>query len=434
MDETLLAGLVLFGLFFFLLAIGVPISVGIGVSSFVAALVVVPLDIAIFTAAQKIFQGINSFTLLAIIFFMLSGNIMNNGGIAIRLINLAKLLVGRLPGSLAHTNVVGNMLFGSISGSAVASAAAIGTVMAPLQKKEGYNPSFSAAVNIASAPTGLLIPPTTAFIVFSLVSGGTSISALFIAGYLPGILMGLSIMVAAYIIAKKEKYPIADKPTLKQGLKVVLDALPSLSLIVVVIGGIVSGIFTATEGSAIAVLYSAILAAFYKQLKLRDIPIMLKDTIIMTGIVLFLVGTSSIMSWVMAYTGIPQAVTQLLLTVSENPIIILLLMNIILLIVGTFMDITPAILIFTPIFLPVALQIGMDPVHFGVMLVFNLCIGITTPPVGSALFIGSSVADVSIESVIKPLLKLYIPLIITLLLVTYLPWISLALPKLLGIM
>src|SRR5699024_4799799 len=213
-----------------------------------------------------------------------------------------------------------------------------------------------------------------------------------------------------------------------------LDALPSLSLIVVVIGGIVSGIFTATEGSAIAVLYSAILAAFYKQLKLRDIPIMLKDTIIMTGIVLFLVGTSSIMSWVMAYAGIPQAVTQFLLTVSENPIIILLLMNIILLIVGTFMDITPAILIFTPIFLPVALQIGMDPVHFGVMLVFNLCIGITTPPVGSALFIGSSVADVSIESVIKPLLKLYIPLIITLLLVTYLPWISLALPKLLGIM
>src|SRR5699024_6011719 len=286
-------------------------------------------------AAQKIFQGINSFTLLAIIFFMLSGNIMNNGGIAIRLINLAKLLVGRLPGSLAHTNVVGNMLFGSISGSAVASAAAIGTVMAPLQKKEGYNPSFSAAVHIASAPTGLLIPPTTAFIVFSLVSGGTSISALFIAGYLPGILMGLSIMVAAYIIAKKEKYPIADKPTFKQGLKVVLDALPSLSLIVVVIGGIVSGIFTATEGSAIAVLYSAILAAFYKQLKLRDIPIMLKDTIIMTGIVLFLVGTSSIMSWVMAYAGIPQAVTQLLLTVSENPIIILLLMNIILLIVGT---------------------------------------------------------------------------------------------------
>lgn len=434
MNETLLAAIVLFGVFFILLAIGVPIAVGIGVSSFIAALVVVPLDVAIFTAAQKVFQGINSFTLLAIIFFMLSGNIMNNGGIAIRLINLAKLLVGRLPGSLAHTNVVGNMLFGSISGSAVASAAAIGTVMSPLQKKEGYDPSFSAAVNIASAPTGLLIPPTTAFIVFSLVSGGTSISALFIAGYLPGILMGLSIMVAAYIIAKRENYPVAEKPTAKQAFKVILDALPSLSLIVVVIGGIVFGIFTATEGSAIAVLYSIILAMFYKQFKLSEIPGMLKNTIVMTGIVLFLVGTSSIMSWVMAYVGIPQAITELLLATSENPIVILLLMNIILLIVGTFMDITPAILIFTPIFLPVALQIGMDPVHFGVMLVFNLCIGITTPPVGSALFVGSSVADVPIESVIKPLLKLYVPLIITLLLVTYLPWISLAIPKLFGVM
>lgn len=434
MNETLLAAIVLFGVFFILLAIGVPIAVGIGVSSFIAALVVVPLDVAIFTAAQKVFQGINSFTLLAIIFFMLSGNIMNNGGIAIRLINLAKLLVGRLPGSLAHTNVVGNMLFGSISGSAVASAAAIGTVMSPLQKKEGYDPSFSAAVNIASAPTGLLIPPTTAFIVFSLVSGGTSISALFIAGYLPGILMGLSIMVAAYIIAKRENYPVAEKPTAKQAFKVILDALPSLSLIVVVIGGIVFGIFTATEGSAIAVLYSIILAMFYKQFKLSEIPGMLKNTIVMTGIVLFLVGTSSIMSWVMAYVGIPQAITELLLATSENPIVILLLMNIILLIVGTFMDITPAILIFTPIFLPVALQIGMDPVHFGVMLVFNLCIGITTPPVGSALFIGSSVADVPIESVIKPLLKLYVPLIITLLLVTYFPWISLAIPKLFGVM
>lgn len=434
MNETLLAAIVLFGLFFILLAIGVPISVGIGVSSFVAALTVVPLDVAIFTAAQKIFQGINSFTLLAIIFFMLSGSIMNNGGIAIRLINLAKLLVGRLPGSLAHTNVVGNMLFGSISGSAVASAAAIGTVMTPLQKKEGYNPAFSAAVNIASAPTGLLIPPTTAFIVYSLVSGGTSISALFMAGYIPGILMGLSVMLAAYIIAKREKYPIADRPTLKQAIKVILDAIPSLSLIVVVIGGIVAGIFTATEGAAIAVLYSIILSLFYKQIKLHHIPEMLKSTAVMTGIVLFLVGTSSIMSWVMAYTGIPTAITEMLLSASENPFVILLLMNIILLIVGTFMDITPAILIFTPIFLPVAVQIGMDPVHFGVMLVFNLCIGITTPPVGSALFIGSSVAGVSIESVIPPLLKMYIPLVITLLLVTYIPWLSLFIPKLFGLM
>jgi len=434
MDATLLTTIVLFGSFVILLIIGVPISVGIGISSVLAALTIVPLDIISFTAAQKLFQGIDSFTLLAIIFFMLSGSIMNNGGIAIRLINFAKLLVGRLPGSLAHTNVVGNMLFGSISGSAVASAAAIGSVMTPLQKKEGYDPSFSAAVNIASAPTGLLIPPTTAFIVYSLVSGGTSISALFLAGYLPGILMGLSIMIVAFLIAKKGKYPISERPTFKQGIKVVLDAIPSLSLIVVVIGGIVAGIFTATEGAAVAVLYSVILAAFYRQIKLSDIPRILKDTVVMTGIVLFLVGVSSIMSWVMAYAGIPRAITDLLLTVSENPIIILLLMNLILLAVGTFMDITPAILIFTPIFLPIALEIGLDPVHFGVILIFNLCIGITTPPVGSALFVGSSIANVSVESVVKPLLKMYVPLVITLLLVTYIPWISLIIPKLFGLM
>ncbi|WP_208586696.1 TRAP transporter large permease [Gracilibacillus suaedae] len=434
MDASLLATIILFGSFFVLLVIGVPISIGIGISSLLAALTLVPLDMISFTAAQKLFQGIDSFTLLAIIFFMLSGSIMNNGGIAIRLINLAKLFVGRMPGSLAHTNVVGNMLFGSISGSAVASAAAIGSVMNPLQKKEKYDPSFSAAVNIASAPTGLLIPPTTAFIVYSLVSGGTSISALFMAGYLPGILMGLAIMVVAYFIAKKEKYPVSEKVTFKQGVRVVLDAIPSLSLIVVVIGGIVAGIFTATEGAAVAVLYSAILAAFYRQIKISQIPGILKESIVMTGIVLFLVGASSIMSWVMAYAGIPQQITNILLSISENPIIILLLMNIILLAVGIFMDITPAILIFTPIFLPIVTNIGVDPVHFGVILVFNLCIGITTPPVGSALFVGSSVAGVSIESVVRPLIKLYIPLVIALLLVTYFEWISLFIPRLFGLM
>src|SRR5699024_3814933 len=289
------------GSFIILLLIGVPIAIGIGISSILAALTIIPLDMISFTAAQKLFQGIDSFTLLAIIFFMLSGNIMNTGGIAMRLINLAKLMVGRLPGSLAHTNVVGNMLFGSISGSAVASAAAIGSVMTPIQKKEGYDPSFAAAVNIASAPTGLLIPPTTAFIVYSLVSGGTSISALFMAGYLPGILMGLSIMIIAYFIAKREKYPVSEKLTINQSLKVVLDAIPSLSLIIVVIGGIVAGIFTATEGAAIAVLYSIILAVFYRQIKLSDIPKILIDTVVMTSIVLFLFGSSSFMSWVMAY-------------------------------------------------------------------------------------------------------------------------------------
>jgi tripartite ATP-independent transporter DctM subunit len=378
--------------------------------------------------------GIDSFALLAVIFFILSGIIMNNGGIALRLINLAKLMGGRLPGSLAHTNVVGNMLFGSISGSAVAAAAAIGGVMAPLQEKEGYNKAYSAAVNIASSPAGLLIPPSGALIIYSMVSGGTSIAALFLAGYVPGILMGLSVMAVAYYIAKKEKYPVAQRPSFSESTKIIIDAIPSLLLIVIVIGGIVAGVFTATEGSAVAVLYSVILSIFYKTLKWSDVPKILVETVVMTGIVLFLVGASSIMSWVMAYSGIPAAISEAVLSISDNPIVILLIINVILLLVGTVMDITPAILIFTPIFLPIVTQIGMDPVHFGIILVFNLSIGIVSPPSGSSLFVGCSVGGVSIEEVTKPLLIFMAGLIVTLLLVTYVPAITLFVPKLFGAM
>lgn len=432
--DALQTGLVMLSSFILLMVMGVPISVATGIASFIAALMIIPFDVAIFTAAQKLVNGMDSFALLAVIFFILSGIIMNNGGIALRLVNLAKLLGGRLPGSLAHTNVVGNMLFGSISGSAVASAAAIGGVMSPLQEKEGYNKSYSAAVNIASAPAGLLIPPSGALIIFSMVSGGTSIAALFLAGYLPGILMGVSVMIIAYIIAKKEKYPVAQKVTLSEGLKVVIDAIPSLMLIVIVIGGIVAGVFTATEGSAIAVLYSVILSICYRSLKWSDVPKILIETVVMTGIVLFLVGASSIMSWVMAFSGIPAAISQAVLSVSESPIVILLIMNVVLLLVGMVMDITPAILIFTPIFMPIVTQIGMDPVHFGIVLVFNLCIGIMSPPSGSALFVGCSVGGVSIESVTKPLLIFLAGLIFTLLLVTYIPAITLFVPKLFGVM
>ncbi|MFD2706212.1 TRAP transporter large permease [Salibacterium lacus] len=428
------AAIALFATFFVLLGIGVPISVSIGIASLAAALIAVPVDILLFTAAQNLIGGINSFALLAILFFILAGSIMNNGGIAIRLINLAKLIAGRLPGSLAHTNVVGNMLFGSISGSAVAAAAAIGSVMSPLQAREGYKRSYSAAVNIASSPTGFLIPPSSALIIFSLVSGGTSISALFIAGYLPGILMGLSIMIVAYIIAKKEQYPVADPIPLKEKFKVILDAIPSLFMIVVVIGGIVGGIFTATEGAAIAVIYAALLALAYRSLSWRDIPKILTETVSMTGIVLFLVGASSVMSWAMTITGIPAEISNAMLSISENKIIVLFMMMVILLIIGTFMDITPAVLIFTPIFMPIATQLGVDPVHFGIILIFNLAIGIMTPPVGSALFIGSSVGKVSIEEVIPTLVKFFIALIIALLLVVYIPQISLFLPELFNLL
>jgi tripartite ATP-independent transporter DctM subunit len=430
---TITAGLLLLFVFFLLLFLGVPIAISIAGASLVTMLVLFPFDIAVFTAAQKMVAGLDSFSLLAIPFFILSGVIMNNGGIAIRLINFAKVLSGRMPGSLAHTNVVGNMLFGSISGSSVAAAAAIGGVMSPLQKKEGYNPAYSAAVNIASAPTGLLIPPSGLLIVYSLVSGGTSIAALFIAGYIPGILWGLATMAVAYVIAKKKNYPIAPKITLSQVMKVFLDAIPSLLLVFIVIGGIIAGVFTATEGAAIAVAYSLILSMFYRTFNVKDVPKMLMETVEMTAIIMLLIAASTILSLVMAFTGIPEAISSGILSLTDNPILILLLMNVILLVIGTFMDITPAVLIFTPIFLPIAVSIGMDPVHFGIMMCLNLCIGSITPPVGSALFVGSSVGKVKIEQLVKPLLPFYAAIIVVLLLVTYIPQVSMVLPGLFGL-
>ena len=433
MELAFQAGTAIAIVFPILLLLGIPISITIGISSIFGILTTLSWDVAVLTGAQRIFTGISSFSLLAIPFFVLAGTIMNSGGIALRLVNFAKVLSGKLPGSLAHTNVVGNMLFGAVSGSSVAAAAAIGGTMAPLQKAEGYDKNYSAAVNIASAPTGLLIPPSNSLIIYSLVSGGTSVAALFMAGYIPGILWGLSVMVVAFILAKKYKYSSKYTITFKEAIKIFIDALPSLALIFIIIGGIVGGVFTATEGAAVAVVYSFILSFFfYKSIKLKDIPIILLETVEMTGIIIFLIGVSSIMSWVMAFTNIPNAITELLLGISSNPIVILLIMNLVLLIVGTFMDLTPAILIFTPIFLPIAKNFGMDSVQFGIMLIFNLCIGNITPPVGNTLFIGCKVGKTSIEEVIKYLLPFYGGILVVLMLVTFIPEISLFIPKLMG--
>ncbi|ASA55410.1 TRAP transporter large permease [Vibrio gazogenes] len=422
--------IVLFGTFFIFLGLGVPISFGIAISSLLTVMLSLPFDAAITVISQKLASGLDSFSLLAIPFFILAGNIMNQGGIALRLINFAKVLGGQLPGSLAHVNVLANMMFGSISGSAVASAAAVGGTMSPLQKKEGYDPAYSAAVNITSCPTGLLIPPSNTFIVYSLISGGTSIGALFLAGYIPGLLMGLSLMIVAAIIAKKRHYAVSEKPTAQMVLKRTLDALPSLSLIIIIMGGIIGGIFTATEASAIAVVYTLMLAVvFYREVSIRQLPGIILESVITTSIVLLLIGASMGMSWAMANADIPYMISDALMNVSENPLVVLLIINLILLIVGIFMDMTPALLIFTPIFLPIAMDLGMDPVHFGIMMTFNLCIGICTPPVGSALFIGCSVGKVKIDKVIKPLLPFYAVLVLALMLVTYIPEISLALPQ-----
>ena len=429
MNIAVLSGLIILILLVIMLIAGVPIAVALGVSSVCAILPVMDVDVAVLTGSQRIFSGISVFSLLAIPFFILAGNIMNKGGIAVRLINLAKLITGRAPGALAQTNVLANMLFGSISGSGTAAASAMGSIIGPIEKEEGYDPNFSAAVNIATAPTGLLIPPSNVMITFSLVIGGTSVAALFMAGYIPGILWGLACMLVIYFIAKKRGYRAKTKFTAKEAGQVIIQAIPCLLLIVIVIGGIIFGVFTATEGSVVAVVYSLFV---YKSIKFKDLPKIFKDSAEMTGIIIFLIGVSSIMSWVMAFTNIPEIVSAGLLAISSNKYVIFLLINVILLVVGTFMDMTPACLIFTPIFLPVCTALGMNTIHFGIMMIFNLCIGTITPPVGTTLFVGVKVGGVKIETVFKQLLVYFAAIFAVLLLVTYIPALSLTLPKLLG--
>lgn len=433
MDLALQVGIIMFVSLIIFLIIGVPIAISIGLSSTLACVMILPFNGAMITSAQRVFLGTNSFSLLAIPFFVLAGNIMNTGGIAIRLINCAKLFGKKFYGPLAQANIVANMLFGAISGSGVAAAAAVGGTISPIEEKEGYDKRFSAAVNICSAPTGMLIPPSNTLIVYSTVAGSVSISALFIAGYLPGILWGLGIMAVAAIIARKMKLKTDEKGSFKEYLKVVMDAIPSLLLIIIVIGGILKGVFTATEGSAIAVVYSLILSFIYRELKVSDLPKIFLNSAMMSSIVIFMIGVSSIMSWTMAFAHIPERIASLLLGVTDNHAIILIIMNILLLIIGTFMDPTPAVLIFTPIFLPIVEKFGMTPVHFGIMLVFNLCIGTITPPVGPILFTGCKVGKVSIEQVFKWLLPFYLVTIAILFIVTFVPSFSLFLPKVFGL-
>ena len=415
-----------------LLAMGVPIAYSIGIATVVTMLASIQPAPALTTMSQRMATGLNSFALLAIPFFILAGQLMNKGGLARRLIDFAKALLGMLPGGLAHVNIVAAMLFGAISGSSVAAASAIGGVMGPRMEKEGYSREFGAAVNITSSTTGLLIPPSNILIVYSLASGGVSIAALFLAGYLPGILVGLSLMAVAAYFAVANKYPTAPGESLGEIFKKFLDATPSLLLIIVVIGGIIAGVFTATEAAAVAVLYALVLGFIYREITVKDLPKVIIDASATTGIVMLLIATSVGMSWIMAYENIPQNVTRALVALSENPIIILLIINMILLAVGTFMDMTPAVLIFTPIFLPIAEQLGIDPVHFGIIMVLNLCVGICTPPVGSVLFVGVGVAKTTIAKVIRPLLPFFIAMVISLLLVTFIPQISLWLPRVFG--
>ena len=421
--------LILVTSFIVFLILRIPVAFAIGLSALLTIVVSMPFIPSVTTLAQRMATSLGSFTLSAIPFFILAGQVMNKGGIAKRLIDFAKAIVGPLPGGLAFVNIVACMLFGAISGSAVAAASAIGGFMNPMMEKDGYDKSFSAAVNITSATTGLIIPPSNVLIIYSLASGGVSIAALFIAGYIPGILIGLALMLVAGVYSLIKKYPTEKMVSLKVFLKRFFNAFPSLLLLFIVIGGIVGGIFTATEASAVAVIYTFILAFIYKEITVKDVPSIFLETIKTSSIVLLLIATSIAMSWVMSYENIPQEISAALLGVSDNPVVILIIINLILLFVGVFMDMTPAVLIFTPIFLPIVTNLGMNPVHFGIVMILNLCIGLCTPPVGSVLFVGCSVAELSIQKVIRPLLPLFLIMIAVLVMITFIPQLSLWLPN-----
>ena len=424
------ATIVLFVSFFIMLLAGVPISAGIGIASVIAICASGRSDLQgfAFTAAQKCFSGLDSFSLLALPFFSLGGNIMNKGGIAKRLVRLARLLVGGIPGYLAATNVLANMLFGAVSGSSVAATSAMGSILSPLEADEGYDPNYSAAVNICSAPTGILIPPSGPLILYSITAGGVSVAALFMGGYFVGAILGLCVAVVAIVLAVRLGYKKSEAKDPDPAWKICVDAIPSLLAVIIVMGGILAGIFTATEAGVVMCLYCGILAVIYREMDFKTFYNLLADTMKSSATILFLIAASSIMAYVMARTKIPDAISGMIMGMSDNRYVILLIMNVFLLVMGMFLDLTPAVLIFVPIFLPIARKIGMSDVHFGLMLITNLGIGSVTPPVGSCLFVGCGVAKVKIEGVTKYIIPIFAAMVVALFLVTYIPQISLSLP------
>ncbi len=390
------------------------------------------MDIDLAALVQRMVGGLNSFSLLAIPFFILAGEIMNEGGISRRLINLANVMIGKVRGGLAMVNVLASTFFGGISGSAVADVSSIGSVLIPMMKKAKYDSDYAVNVTISSAAQGVMIPPSHNMIIYSTAAGGVSVGALFMGGIIPGILLGLILMVVTYIIAVKRNYPKGEPVKREEIPKIVREGLLGLLTAVIIIGGIVSGIFTATESAAIGVVYAFIITFFvYRDIPLSRMRIILVRTSKTLAMVLFLIASSSAFGWLLALLKVPAMVTEGLLAFSPNDIVTLLLINLILLVLGMFMDMAPLILIATPILLPVATAAGMDPVQFGVVLILNLAIGLITPPVGTCLFVGCAIGQIPIEKTLKGMAPFYLAMIVTLLLVTFVPQFSLFLPDLL---
>lgn len=422
---------ILIVLFVVLLCINVPIAIVLAAVTAVSAWAL-GYEQVLVTIAADMASGPESFTLLAIPFFILAGEFLGAGGQARRLIDFASALVGRFPGGLAWVNTLTCMLFGAISGSAAAAVSSIGGTLIPEMNRKGYNRDFNIALTTTSATTGLLIPPSNVMIVYAVSMGNVSIAKLFLAGIMPGVLVGLMIMILCYFISLKQGIGGMGKSE-KGILRTGFDAFPSLLLVVVVLGGILGGIFTPTEASAIAVVWAFLLAVVvYREIKWADLHHILYRALRTTAVVLLLVAASRAMSQFLTAEQIPQHFSAFLMGISDNPIIILLTINLLLLAVGIFMDMTPAVLIFTPILAPVSASLGIDPVHFGIIMITNLCIGLCTPPVGTCLFVGCSVGKGDIARVSRAMIPFYIAMIVALMLISYIPAISMWLPSLLG--
>jgi len=415
-----------------MLAIGVPVAYAVGLSALAGAWWI---DLPFEALMIQLTNGVNKFSLLAIPFFILAGAIMAEGGIARRLVSFAYIFVGFIRGGLSLVNIVASTFFGAISGSSVADTASIGSVMIPEMEKKGYPRDFAAAVTASGSVQAILTPPSHNSVIYSLATGGTvSIAALFIAGILPGLLLSLTLMVMCVVFAHKRGYPKGERVPFRQALKIFIDTLWGLMTIVIIMGGILSGIFTATESAAIACLWSFFVTMFiYRDYKWSELPKLMYRTVKTVSIVMILIGFAASFGAVMTYMQLPMRITEFFTSISDNKYVILMWINIMLLVIGTLMDMAPIILILTPVLLPVVLSLGIDPVHFGMIMLVNLGIGLITPPVGSVLFVASAVSKQSIEKVVKAMLPFYCVLFVVLMLVTYIPTISLFLPKLFGV-
>lgn len=426
-------GFILALIFFSLLLLNVPVAVAIGSATMLGVAVAGGTFRPEIIVPERMMFGINSFPLLAIPFFVLSGILMGRGGMARRLIDFASALVGHLPGGLAYANTITCMLFGSISGSAGAAVASVGGFMVPEMVAKGYDRNFSTALTTTSATTGLVIPPSNIMIVYAVACGSVSIAAMFLAGVIPGIVMGLCIILACVVHAARSGAKFEKRVPFSVLWTTFRRAFLSLFLMVIIIGGILKGIFTATEAAAVAVAYAFVLSVFlYREVKFRDLPGILKETGITTAVVMFLIGVSSSMSWIMTVADIPGTVSAWMISLSSSPVVILAFINILLLVVGAFMDMTPAVLIFTPIFLPIVRAFGMSDIQFGIMMIANLCIGLCTPPVGTCLFIGCGIGKTSIAKVTPSMIPFWIAMVVSVVLITYMPFLSDWLPSLLG--